>query len=93
MRLENCAPGPLVFASGPLPGSEAQEMDNRRRGRVSAYRVYVLDENGHVLGPPNIVVCDDDAQAAHRAARYYLNGKPIEVWDEARRVVKFNPPK
>jgi hypothetical protein len=58
---------------------------------VSAYRIYVLDENDHVVGPPHIVVCDDDQQATYFARQFYLQGRPIEVWDETRRVVKLNP--
>jgi len=60
---------------------------------VSAYRIYVLDQAGHSTGPPHIVVCDDDKQATHYARRYYLDGKPIEVWDEARCVIRLDPPK
>jgi hypothetical protein len=53
----------------------------------------VFDEAGHVTQPPHIVVCDDDKQATHHAQQYYLDGKPIEVWDEARRVIRLDPPK
>ena len=60
---------------------------------MTAYRVYVLDQSGHVGGPPHIVVCDDDEQAFHYACQYYLDGEPVEVWDEARCVVRLPPPK
>ena len=66
---------------------------NRRSGEMSAYQVYVLDEDGSRHGPPHIVMCDDDERATHYARQFYLGRKPIEVWDEVRCVIKLSPPK
>ena len=60
---------------------------------MTAYRVYVLDQSGHFTEPPHIVVCDDDKQATQYARQFYLDGEPVEVWDEARCVVRLPPPK
>jgi hypothetical protein len=60
---------------------------------MTAYRVYVLDPSGHVTAPPHIIMCDDDDQATHYARQYYLNGEPVEVWHEARCVVRLDPPR
>jgi hypothetical protein len=57
---------------------------------VSAYRFYVLDESEHVSQPPQIVECAGDEDAI-RQARQLLDGKVIEVWDEARRIVRLEP--
>jgi hypothetical protein len=57
------------------------------------YRIYVLDQAGYFTRPPHLVVCDDDKQATHFAHLYYLDGQPIEVWEEARRVVRLDPHK
>jgi hypothetical protein len=58
---------------------------------VSAYRIYVLDQAGQVSGPPHIVVCDDDEPATDYARQYYLDGKPVGVWVEARCVIRLDP--
>jgi len=58
---------------------------------VGAYRIYVVDQTGHVTEPPHIVVCDEDEQAINHARRFYLDGNPVEVWDEARRVIRLDP--
>ncbi|WP_168195367.1 hypothetical protein [Bradyrhizobium sp. NAS80.1] len=42
---------------------------------MSSYRVYVLDENGHVTGPPHVIMCDDDQQAI-----YYAKLQPVFFW-------------
>lgn len=57
---------------------------------MTAYRIYVLDPEGHVTGPPQIVECTDD-QDALRQARQCLDGKPIEVWDGSKRVGRLEP--
>jgi hypothetical protein len=57
---------------------------------MANYRLYRVDENGHVQGPPVIVTCenDDAATFAGKAsqAKQYVEGLAIEVWDGARRV-------
>jgi len=52
---------------------------------VLAYRLYKLDQNGHVNGPPQILTCEDD-DAALIEARKYVDGHAIEIWLEDRRV-------
>jgi hypothetical protein len=52
------------------------------------YRVYVVDAEGHVFGPPYIVQCGDDDEAV-RQAHQYLEGKPVEVWRDAKRVARL----
>lgn len=50
------------------------------------YRIYRLDKNGHVLGPPVVVASDDDDSVIEEAKKY-VDGVAVEVWDEARRVI------
>ena len=54
------------------------------------YRVYLIDKNGHIGGPPTILKCPDD-QAAVEQAKQYLDGRAVEIWDGARRVAHFDP--
>ncbi|MBR0874289.1 hypothetical protein JQ633_28310 [Bradyrhizobium tropiciagri] len=57
---------------------------------MAVYRVYVLDEAGRVAGPPHILDCADDDEAALRA-RQYLDGQVVEVWAGARLVIALKP--
>jgi hypothetical protein len=57
---------------------------------MTVYRIYTLDPEDHVTGPPQIIVCTDD-QEAMRQARQRLDAKPIEVWDGAKRVGRLEP--
>jgi hypothetical protein len=57
---------------------------------MAAYRFYVLGSDGHVVAPPKVVECPDDV-AAIQQGRRYLDGKAIEVWQEARLIVKLEP--
>jgi hypothetical protein len=53
------------------------------------YRIYTLTFEGNVVASPRIIDCMDDDEAI-RVARDYLDGQPIEVWLEARRVARIN---
>jgi hypothetical protein len=55
---------------------------------MADYRLYRLDKDGHVQGPPVIVNCDDD-EAAMAEAKQYVDGVAIEIWDGGRRVAFF----
>jgi hypothetical protein len=55
---------------------------------MTEYRLYRVDDEGHIQGPPVIVSCDDD-DAAIAQAKQYVDGVSIEVWDRARRIVRI----
>ena len=61
-----------------------------RLGEMEQYRVYVLDADGHVHDPPQVIECPDD-EAAIEQARQLLNGRVIEVWHGSRRVISLAP--
>lgn len=52
------------------------------------YRIYFLDRNGRIAGPPEVILCADDEEAKQTAQRY-LDRKDIELWDGARMVDKI----
>jgi hypothetical protein len=54
------------------------------------YRLYRVDEEGHIQGAPVIVSCDDD-DAAVAQAKQYVDGVAIEIWDRSRRVAVIPP--
>ncbi|WP_152620966.1 hypothetical protein [Bradyrhizobium japonicum] len=55
---------------------------------MAIYRIYRMDQDGHVAGPADFVDCADD-QKALVAALQYVDGMDIEVWDGARCVGKI----
>ena len=54
---------------------------------VSKYRAYFL-KDGHVIGPPAILICDNDREAVKRA-KQLRDCADIEVWDLDRRVAEI----
>jgi hypothetical protein len=52
---------------------------------VLAYRLYKIDRQGHVDGPPQILKCEDDDRALIEA-RSYVDGHAIELWRDDKRV-------
>lgn len=57
---------------------------------MNPYRLYVLEQGGHIADPPLIMECADDGDAI-RQARQYLDGKDLEVWQEARFIARLTP--
>ena len=53
---------------------------------MPAYRIYSITRASHVSGPPAIVDCADDQEAA-QIAKLFIDGKDVEVWDGPRFVV------
>jgi hypothetical protein len=52
------------------------------------YRIYQLDDGGHISTPPKIVECADDQDAISKTAQV-ANGKTVELWEAARFIVRF----
>ena len=57
------------------------------------YRIYALDPEGRVLGPPRIITCDTDHAAIQEATQLHAHDleEYLEVWDGTRlvRQIKF----
>ena len=63
---------------------------SRRRGAgVPRYRAYFLNDGGHIVHAVELA-CETDEEAAE-AAHVLLDGRPIELWERARLVARFNP--
>jgi hypothetical protein len=77
--------------SGELqPPKAASELSAHEARVVTAYRVYAVDKDGHTASPPHVIECTGDEEAI-RLARQFLDGKLIEVWQEARRIARLEP--
>ena len=59
---------------------------------MPGYRIYRVDEEGHIKGLAHEVTCDTDEQAVE-LARQYIDGLAIEVWNRARLVKRLDPDK
>jgi hypothetical protein len=46
---------------------------------MPVYRVYQIDKKGHILGPAEVITCDDEEEAV-RKAKSLVNGHDLEVW-------------
>ena len=53
------------------------------------YRVYFLDPEGHIVGPPRLLSDCPDDKAAIQQAEQLLDGQDIELWDRKRLVIKL----
>ncbi len=49
------------------------------------YRVYHLDDKGHIAAPPEIIEGADDKEAAEKAQQF-IDDRAIELWDGDRLV-------
>ena len=58
---------------------------------MADYRVYHVDQGGHIVGPPDEFTCDDDDVAIQRAKRL-IDGHDVELWQLARLVYRSIPP-
>jgi hypothetical protein len=57
---------------------------------MQEYRIFLIEKNGHIAEAATILKCPDD-QAAVEQAQQYLNGRAVEVWRGARRVIHLDP--
>ena len=57
---------------------------------MPTYRIFSF-VNGHIQGPPEIVVADDDGAALEEAQRLLDHQERVEVWELDRCVAMLNP--
>lgn len=55
---------------------------------VPFYRIYALDEDGHIMRPSVVVECMTDTEALE-AAKHQTNCFAVEVWQGSRRVERL----
>ncbi|HWN52178.1 MAG TPA: hypothetical protein VNO18_20570, partial [Xanthobacteraceae bacterium] len=58
--------------------------------QMGDYRVYQLDEDGHIRSPPKVFRCESDEAAIQRAERM-VDGHDIELWQLDRLVIRLSP--
>jgi hypothetical protein len=55
---------------------------------MADYRIYRVDEKGHVSQPPKLVDCASEQEAAEMAY-WHLEGLAATIWDGARFVIRL----
>ena len=55
---------------------------------MTYYRVYVIGTDGH-FEKAHSLDCDDD-EAAVEAAKQYVNGSDVELWQQNRRITRLS---
>lgn len=58
---------------------------------MDGYRVYILNDDGHISQPPKEITGEDDDDAIEQA-KAVLNGHDVEVWRRDRLIVRLSSP-
>jgi hypothetical protein len=54
------------------------------------YRAFRINEAGHILGPPEVILCDTDASAIEQATKLIVRSDhEIQLWHLARLVIRL----
>jgi hypothetical protein len=61
----------------------------RMEQRMPNYNAYLIDDDGHVTQRIDLVCADEDT--AKEQAKSLADGQPIELWEAARKIAKFDP--
>ena len=56
---------------------------------MASYRVYFLNAEGRIMSAVDLS-CDSDDHAAAEARRL-ADGRPVELWERARLIGRFEP--
>jgi len=56
---------------------------------MPGYYAYIFDEKDHIKGRVEIISDNDDE--ARRLAKQLLDGSPVELWEQSRKVERFEP--
>jgi hypothetical protein len=62
----------------------------QRKLQMSAYKVYVLRDDSHVISEVNLF-CDGGAEKAKEIAKRLVDENPVELWDGSTRIARFEP--
>jgi hypothetical protein len=56
------------------------------------YRAYILGGDGHIVHRVDLLGCENDELATHRAS-LLVDGHTVELWDGDRKIATFEPPR
>jgi len=55
---------------------------------VPEYRIFFVNQERFITGPPKIIDCADDQEAIMHA-KQFIDGRDIELWEKSRCVMRF----
>lgn len=58
---------------------------------MRGYRAYIIGSDGHIRDRVDLM-CESEHEAKERA-KQLVDGHAIELWDQARKVARFEPDK
>ena len=58
---------------------------------MAGYYAYIIGDDGHITNRVQII-CDDDEEAK-RCAERLVDGHAVELWQQARKIERFEPEK
>ena len=56
---------------------------------MPGYYAFLIGRDGHIKGR-EVIVCDDEEEAKSRA-KQLVDGHAVELWEEGRKVERFDP--
>ena len=56
---------------------------------MGGYYAYFTDDDGHITGRVTILAFNDEE--AKERAKHLVDGHPVELWQEGRKVATFDP--
>ena len=56
---------------------------------MHGYRAYIIGRNGHIQDRIDLF-CGSE-EAAKQRAKQLVDGHAVELWDEARKIARFEP--
>lgn len=56
---------------------------------MAGYYAYIISDDDHVTNRVQII-CEDDEEAK-RCARRLMDGHAVELWQQARKIERFEP--
>jgi hypothetical protein len=58
---------------------------------MTGYYAYIIGDDGHITNRIPII-CDDDEEAKYHARRL-VDGHAVELWQQSRKIERFEPKK
>ena len=78
----------ILLVWGKKDPNYAEERDLLKGQAVPEYRIYQLDESGHIGGPAEVIQAPSD-NAATQVVMQMRDGRDLELWQGARLVVSL----
>jgi hypothetical protein len=63
-----------------------------RKVGMQTYRIYELDQRGHIVGPSQALACDTEQEALEQARRR-AGALAIEIWRGTDLIARLEPAK